>query len=351
MTMTTAANDPQNPGPEGLDALRLRYLRHLQLKNLSPLTVKQEDQAIRFFHAYLRAEGIERVQDVVRDTVEAYKAHMQAARTRAGLPLASETVRGRLFIVQRWFLFLRRKGILLRDPAATVQAPRHQRRPLAGVMSQDEVLDVLKQPDPKTVLGQRDLTMISTLYATGARAAELLALKLGDINLVKKVIRIRRGKGQKDRLVPLNSAAIGHIARYLEVTRPKLAEGNRPAGNNWKKKYRTGGDTLFLSVYGGAITKTWLGAVMKMHLRSAGIVRRVSPVHGFRHSVATHLLENGMDIRFVQGMLGHASVGTTARYTRVNRKNLKAQVDKHHPRPKLGGPFRPFVDRRPDARQ
>lgn len=349
---TTTPAAPQGPqGPESLDALRHRYQRHLQLRNLSPLTVAQEDQAIRFFIAHLTGLGVDRIHAVTREQIEAYVEAMRGHRTRTGQALSTETIRGRLFIVQRWFLFLRKKGVIPRDPAAAIQAPRRQPRPLAGVMSQDEVLDVLRLPDPKTLIGQRDLTMISVLYATGARAAELLNLRLKDVNLVKKVIAIRRGKGQKDRMVPLTGVAVGHLARYIERTRPELAVGNRPAGNNWKKKYRTGGDILFLSVYGGPMTKCWLAAVMKEYLKRAGIVRRVSPVHGFRHSLATHLLENGMDIRYVQGLLGHASVNTTVRYTRVDRRNLSEQVKKYHPRLKGGGPFKPFVDRGPDARQ
>lgn len=342
-------NDAMN-GPESLEVLKTRYLGHLQLRNLSPLTVRQENLALRLFIAFLEARGIFSVHAVGHPTIEAYKIAMMAQKTKYGVPLTAATVRGRLLSVQGWFRFLRKKGVLRRDPASEVQAPRCGRRLPAGVMSEAEVRAVLALPDTATALGQRDRTMIEVLYATGARAAELLDLRLPDVNLVKKVVTIRHGKGDKGRLAPLTTSAIGHLVRYLGVTRPVLAQGLRPVGNGWRKKYRTGGDVLFLSSFGARLTNTWLAALLKDYLHRAGITRRMSPVHGFRHALATHLLENGLDVRYVQGVLGHASLETTQLYTRVDKKHLRQQVKKYHPRSTGGGPFRPFTGPRSDAR-
>lgn len=327
-------------GPEGLEALKHRYLRHLGLKNFSPFTVRQQEQTLRFFIAYLGERGVKKVADVRPATVEGFKAHMMAHRTRAGLPLTANTIRGRLFVVFDWFRFLKKKGLVVRDPAVDVQAPSREHRLPTGIMSEEEVRQVMAQPDLKTLIGQRDRTLMDVLYSTGARAGEVLALRLPDIDLVKRVARIRHGKGDKERFVLLTGAAVKSIGRYLAVVRPPLAQGVRPTGNNWKAKFRTGGDLLFLSVYGGPMGRSWLAAIMSEYLKAAGIVRRVSPVHGFRHAVATHLLAHGMDIRYVQGFLGHASINSTTIYTHVERKPLKASVDRHHPRARRALGFR-----------
>jgi integrase/recombinase XerD len=123
----------------------------------------------------------------------------------------------------------------------------------------------------------------------------------------------------------------------------------RPAGNNWLKKAGTGGDLVFLSLYGGGFTPTWLGAVMKRYIIGAGITRPTSPVHGFRHSVATHLIEDGMDVRYVQVLLGHDSIQSTKIYTHVERKTLLEQLKAHHPRELAGETLLPFTGEEKEA--
>lgn len=351
METNNESNTSPTPGPDNLDSLKRRYLAHLELKNLSPLTVQQEEQALRFFFAHLAAHGVTSVQAVGRDTVEGFKAAMMAQQTKAGTPLTPGVVRCRLLSVIRWLTFLRKKGVLVRNPAADVQAPKVVRSLPKGVMCEDEVRAVLDLPDTTTTLGQRDRTLLEVVYATGARAFELLDLRLADIDLVKKAATIRRGKGAKGRLAPLTSSAVGHIARYLEVTRPELAKGIKLSGNSWRRLHQTGDDVLFLSSFGAPISSKWLGQMLKGYLHKAGITRRMSPVHGFRHALATHLLGNGLDIRYVQATLGHASIDSTQKYTHVDRKFLGSEVKKHHPRQKGGGAFKPFKDSRTDERK
>lgn len=332
--------DQPQAGPQGLDALKHRYLRHLGLKNFSPFTVRQQDQALRLFIAHLAATGIRLAADVRPATIEAFKARMMAQRTRRGTTLTVNTVRGRLFVVFDWLRFLKKKGILVRDPSVGIQVPSREHRLPVGILSPEEVRRVMDQPDRKTLIGQRDRTLMDVLYSTGARAGEVLELRLSDIDLVKRVARIRHGKGDKERLVLLTGEAVRSLGRYLATVRPALAQGLRPTGNNWRAKFRTGGDLLFLSVYGGPIGRSWLAAIMSDYLRAAGVVRKVSPVHGFRHAVATHLLANGMDIRYVQGFLGHANIDSTMIYTHVERKPLRQAVEKFHPRARQELAFR-----------
>lgn len=327
----------------GIEAQRAAYLRALTLKNLTPLTIRQVDQAIRLFITWVQDQNIYSVHRVTRQTIEQYKAALMSQRSRRGPALSFNTVRGRLFIVQRWFAWMRKKGWIGMDPARDVQVPPRVRRLPRGVMTEDEIKAVMAKPKLKTLIGYRDRALMEFLYSTAARAAETCDIQVRDIDLVKKVARIRQGKGRKDRNIPLSSPACYYLDRYIRKVRPVLAQGIRPAGHNWQRKHRTGGDTLFLSVYGGKITTQWLAQTMACYIELAGITREVSPVHGWRHTAATHLLEGGLDVRYVQSFLGHANINTCTIYLRVMRERLAQQIKKFHPRA-LRGEFKPFLN-------
>lgn len=337
-------NAAPSPAATGFEAQKEAYLRHLTLRNLAPLSRRQNEQAIRLFTAWLQEQSIFAVHRVTRQTVEQYKAALMAQRSRKGSVLSFNTVRGRLFVIQGWFAWMRKKGWIGMDPARDVQVPPRVKRLPRGVMTEDEIRTVMAKPDRKTLIGYRDRTIMETLYSTGMRAAETCDIEVKDIDLVKKIARVRHGKGNKERYVPLSTPACYYLDRYIRKIRPVLAQCIRPAGNNWIAKCRSGGDTLFLSVYGGKISRAWLGQTMKAYIEAAGITRETSPVHGWRHSVATHLLEGGMDVRYVQGFLGHANINTSTIYMRVMRERLAKQVKEFHPR-SLHGEFKPFVYR------
>lgn len=330
------------PHAAGLEAQKEAYLRHLTLKNLAPLSRRQNEQAIRLFTAWLQEQSIFAVHRVTRQTIEQYKAALMSQRSRKGSVLSFNTVRGRLFVIQGWFAWMRKKGWIGLDPARDVQVPPRVRRLPRGVMTEAEIRTVMSKPDRKTLLGYRDRTLMETLYSTGMRAGETCDIGVKDIDLVKKLARVRNGKGGKERYVPLSTPCCYYLDRYIRKVRPVLAQGIRPAGNNWLAKYRSGGDTLFLSVYGGKISRVWLGQTMKTYIEAAGITRPTSPVHGFRHSVATHLMEGGLDVRYVQAFLGHSSINTSTIYMRVMRERLGKQVKEFHPRA-LHGDFKPFT--------
>ncbi|MFH1618276.1 MAG: tyrosine-type recombinase/integrase, partial [bacterium] len=277
------------------ESLKQAFLEHLTLKNIRPLSVKQNNLALRVFIGWLNGKGIKDVEQVDRNLFESYKAWLSEYTNRKGDTLAVQTIRERILTPQRWFTWLKKKGVIIYDPIAGVKAPRYKKHLPRGVMRIDEIRKVMEQPDLRSVIGYRDRTIMEVLYSTGARAAELVGLKAADVDLRKKMARIRNGKGGKDRFVPLSTPCCRFLDRYLEVIRPELAEGMRPSGNNWQKKAQTGKDLLFLSIYGGPVGKVWLASFMKDYIRKAGIKKVVSPVHSFRHSVATHLLEGGMD--------------------------------------------------------
>lgn len=229
------------------------------------------------------------------------------------------------------------------DPSADIQVPRQERRLPRGVFTIEELKNIMAQPDLDTIVGYRDRTMMEVLYSTGVRARELANLTLDDVDLEKKVARVRQGKGAKERFVLISTPCARFLAKYIADVRPKLVPGIRFSGNSWHSKFRTGGDLLFLSVYGGPIGTTWLAQVMRGYILRAGITRPFSPVHSFRHTVATHLMENGMDVRFVQVFLGHNSIDSTQIYTHVERATLKKHFKECHPLEIDAGDVKPFV--------
>jgi len=264
--------------------------------------------------------------------------------TRRGTPLTTNTIIARLRSVKLWFAWMKKKGVLFFNPLAPVQVPKTVTRLPRGILSPDEIQNVMAQPDLKTVLGYRDRTMMEVLYATGSRARELCHLRVPDVNLGKKVVRINYGKGGRDRFAPLTSPACRFLERYLNEYRPKLAACIRPAGRDWLKKAGTGEDRVFLSAYGGPMGSVWLGAVMRRYIKQAGVNRPVSPVHCFRHSVATHLLGDGMDVRYVQVLLGHKSINSTQIYTHVERETLHRQHKEFHPLAARKDAAQPFIE-------
>jgi integrase/recombinase XerD len=188
---------------------------------------------------------------------------------------------------------------------------------LPKTLSSSDVDSLLGQPDLSTTLGIRDKAMLEVIYATGLRVSELVGLRLQDINLERGFV-IVVGKGSKERAVPLGEVAAARLQEYLDRSRPLLLKGK-------------GTDALFVSSRRRQVTRQMFWQRIKFYVRKAGITRNVSP-HTLRHSFATHLLDNGADLRAVQAMLGHSDISTTQIYTHVSRERLKRIHEKHHPR-------------------
>jgi integrase/recombinase XerD len=186
------------------------------------------------------------------------------------------------------------------------------------VLTEDEVARVLAMPDPATPVGSRDRALLELLYASGLRVSEATSLDLGDADLSEETVRVV-GKGNRQRVIPMGSKAIAALAAYLKAARPRLARG------------RAAAQALFLNRRGGRLSRQSCWKLLRRYARAAGITRALSP-HVLRHSFATHLLERGADLRAVQEMLGHASVGTTQVYTHVSRAHLREVYVRAHPR-------------------
>jgi integrase/recombinase XerD len=202
------------------------------------------------------------------------------------------------------------------DPTVNIDTPRGWKR-LPKTLSLADVDTLLRQPDPTTLIGLRDKAMLELLYATGLRVSELVDLKLNDVNLERGYL-IVIGKGSKERAVPMGEIAMAALSRYLSAGRAGLLKGSDA-------------DTLFISSRRRGITRQMFWKRIKHYAVKTGIRRNISP-HTLRHSFATHLLDNGADLRAVQAMLGHSDISTTQIYTQVSRERLKKVHEKYHPR-------------------
>lgn len=221
-----------------------------------------------------------------------------------------------LVAVRGLYAFLAEQGVVTEDPSARLDRPKVWKA-LPKVLSSEDVERLLAAPPRGEPRGLRNAAMLEMLYATGLRVSELVGLKLGDLHLDAGYLRCL-GKGSKERAVPLGAEANAVLQRYLAEARPKLLAGRRS-------------EVLFGNGRGGALTRQGFWKILKGHARAAGVRSALSP-HTLRHSFATHLLENGADLRSVQLLLGHSDISTTQIYTHVNRERLKRLYEQFHPR-------------------
>lgn len=286
------------------------YLNHLLVeKGLSPNTLQAYRRDLVKFLKFLREDGIE----VVAATQAQVLAFIRDLRERG---LSARSTARALVSVRSLFRFLALKGKVQRDPTINVEAPRLPRN-LPRSLTYNQVETLLAAPDTKAALGLRDRAMLELLYATGLRASELVQLRVTDLDLTVGVLTAF-GKGSKERPVPVGRQAVQWVMRYLQSARPDLCAGQSS-------------ELLFVRRGGKGITRQGFWKIVKRHTRDARISKEITP-HTLRHSFATHLLENGADLRSVQEMLGHADISTTQIYTHVTKGRLKEVYARAHPR-------------------
>ncbi len=290
------------------DHLLDRYMNYLAVeKGLARNTLDSYARDLQKYFFFLKDRDHRRVS---QDDVQSFVARLSEEG------LASSSIARCLAAVRGFHKYLIVDGLTSSDPTIAVERPRGWRR-LPKTLSSGEVESLLGQPDNAAPLGLRDKAMLELLYATGLRVSELVGLRRDDINLERGYVVVV-GKGSKERAVPLGEVATATVRSYLERSRPLLLKG-RECG------------ALFVSGRRRQITRQMFWERIKHYVRKAGITRTVSP-HTLRHSFATHLLDNGADLRSVQAMLGHADISTTQIYTHVSRERLRQIHEKHHPR-------------------
>jgi integrase/recombinase XerD len=280
-------------------------------------TVAQYQMHIAAFMAWLAERTIALPEVASRDLV-AYQTALYAYRRPNGRPYSAAYQANRFAALKNLFRFLTRRGYLLHDPAAEIELPRLDKRLPRIILTQQEARRLVCAPDVATPQGLRDRAILETLYATGIRVSELTNLTPYDVDTEERILRVLLGKGRKDRHVPLTRVAAEAIEEYLAAGRPALAGA---------RKVRV----LFLQDRGGKMNRATVGRIVQRWATKARIKKHVT-CHTFRHTVATHLLKGRADIRHIQALLGHASLGTTQRYTRVEVSDLKRVLERAHPR-------------------
>ncbi len=218
--------------------------------------------------------------------------------------------------IRSFFNFLLQEEIIKENPAMELVSPKIEKK-LPRVLTTAEVNQLLSQPQNAENNGLRDKAMLELLYASGIRVSELVSLDISDFDPNVGFLRCR-GKGMKERIVPIGSLAINHVSEYLDRSRAKLLRKN-------------GEPALFVNHHGSRMTRQGFWKILKKYARKANISGDITP-HTLRHSFATHLLENGADLRSVQEMLGHSDISTTQIYTQITRRKIREVYDKTHPR-------------------
>lgn len=304
------------PNTPGVNALRQQedlvadYCSHLAYeRGLSENTVEAYSRDLRDYLSYLESIG-GRLCDVRPRDVAGFLAYLQS------LGKATTTIARRLAAVRGLHEYLIEAGIRSDNPTRQLDSPRKGRE-LPGVLSESEVEALLNAPDVSKTLGVRDKAMLETLYATGLRVSELLALEVGHVDWDVGYVRCV-GKGDKERIVPLGDVALRWLREYITNVRGSLMR-------------RGDVRALFLSTRGEKMTRQGFWKIIKKYARQAGIRQDVSP-HTLRHSFATHLLTHGADLRVVQELLGHADISTTEVYTHLDRRHLRRVFERSHPR-------------------
>jgi integrase/recombinase XerD len=219
--------------------------------------------------------------------------------------------------IRAFFKFLLAEGEINDDPTLLLEWPKSSRK-LPDVLNEEEILAIIEQIDRSKPSGERDRAIIEVMYGCGLRVSELVGLLITNIHWKEEYLVIT-GKGNKQRLVPINRTALKHVDIYLKSVRNHISvkKGNE--------------DFVFLNLRGGKISRIAVFTMIRALVEKAGIKKNISP-HTLRHSFATHMIERGADLRAVQEMLGHESITTTEIYTHISRRQLKDVIEKHHPR-------------------
>lgn len=288
------------------------YLRLLQIERGLALNSRQSyERDLNQYLAYVTDQGITTWQQVDRYQV------IQFLQTLKDDGKSTATITRMISTLRRFHQYLRQENITDHDPMQHIDSPKKVQK-LPSTLTLEEVERLIETPDTNQILGLRDRAILEVMYATGLRVSELISLTLGDLHLSIGLLQTL-GKGDKERIIPLGDYAIHWLERYLNEARPQLVK-RQPNENH-----------LFVNHHGKGLSRQGIWKNLKGIVREAGITKEVTP-HTLRHSFATHLLENGADLRTVQELLGHADISTTQIYTHITKKRMTDVYKQHFPR-------------------
>ncbi len=296
-----------------------RFEAYLSSKGYSQGTLYNYKRSLVPFTAFLKQRGVVDITDIKREHVFDYQRYLyHEYKPLKKKSLSLEYQFNLLKVVKVFFRYMAKVNIILSDPARDLELPKLPKKLPRGVMTKRQVKKLLNAPDRTTAAGYRDRAILELLYATGIRRQELRSLTVQNVNLEDREITIRKGKGGKDRVVPLTQSAMYYLENYMRKKRKILLGENNT-------------DALFINSRSNPLHKNFIPDMIRKYTHKAGLRVHVT-THSFRHTCATHLLQNNANIRAIQELLGHESLSTTQKYTRVDITDLKRIVDAHHPR-------------------
>jgi integrase/recombinase XerD len=308
--------------PQGsLRATMAEHLRWLSVRQFSPSTVRTRAESLLLFVEWCEARSLSAPAQVTKPILERYQRYLFLYRKKDGRPLSAGTQQGRLMGLKAYFRWLARESLLLANPASELELPKRPKHLPMVVLTPDEVERILALPDVSTLTGLRDRAMLEVLYSTGMRRAELAGLTVFSISEQYGVVAIREGKGRRDRVVPIGERAAAWVRKYADEARPRLA-------------VEPDCGALFLSELGLSFNLSTLTQLVRGYVLESGVAKK-GACHLFRHVMATQMLENGADVRYLQAMLGHASLESTQVYTHVSIVKLKEIHAATHPAARL----------------
>lgn len=282
-----------------------KYLAHIEHdKNFSPQTLRAYQNDLNQYLSFLRTEGCSDLGMATRLLLRKFLAFLKEQN------YSKTTVARKLVSIRSLYKFLCREGILECNPVENVRTPKQDRK-LPRFMSINEAEMLLNLPDLSSLLGIRDSAIMETLYSTGMRVSELVGMDIADVDFHNGIVKVR-GKGKKERLLPIGNHALNAIQLYLN-------------------KRGSVKQALFLNKREGRLTERSVARMLEKYAKKGGMGSHISP-HTLRHSFATHLLDRGADLRSVQELLGHANLSTTQIYTHITTERLKQVYDRTHPR-------------------
>lgn len=285
-------------------------------------TIKAYTAYAKVFEEYLTGRGVDDLQAVDESLVADFQGHLMAVHSRSGRPYTGGTRGLILSWLRKFFWYLQEGGRLLVDPTRQVRLPRRGRRLPRAVLTAAQMRRLLAVPETRTEWGLRDRAILELMYGVGLRFSELADLRVGDVDLEEKAVWVRRGKGRKDRLLPLGRAASGWLRRYLQASDELRRE--------------QGTDRVFLTPRGRRLHNATWNEQLRVLVRRAKIDKPVT-AHALRHTFATVMIRGGADLRHIQRLLGHGSLAPTALYTHLDLRDLRRAQSLYHPREKKHG--------------
>ncbi len=308
------------PTTNNLEVFRSRYRQYMEVLNRSSRTIQEYNRIIDHFINFLMQIGVSDIYEITKEQILSYQKEVFYQLNYKGQQTLPQTHNNYLKTVKSFFKFLQIEGYLVHNPAKDIPYARQPQQLPRTILTQDEIEKLLNQPDTGTPLGYRDRAILEVLYSTGIRRQELMNLEPADVDYEKGFLRVNRGKGGKDRIVPLGRIACKYVENYIKLVRIDMVrKQNSPH--------------LFLSLIGNQISRSALRELILGYARKAKINKAVTP-HVFRHTCATHLIRRNANIRCVQEILGHQSLDTTQKYTQITITDLKEAHQACHPREK-----------------